>query len=225
MARISCPKSQDVPYAHRQVQFFTDDDGQRLISDSSSVVISPRSQNFRPFFHRSSSILSVDTAFSGSNAIEDNMEDDKTLNDATSSYAITSSSPLFSPQLCRSPTIMSVNSTISMRSVLEPGQVLPLTLDELCQTIDRHHSLQKARILSTYKYVQSNARMAPHRCIVMHIQRDGRKPIWLRLDRRPTSRVDLIAKFGTTRANDQVWADHVFNISVELMALPGSSRR
>ena len=135
------------------------------------------------------------------------MEDDETLNDATSLYATTSSPLLLSPPLYRSSTLMSVGSAISAVSVLQPGEVSRLTLDELCQTIDDHNSLQKARILSTYSYVQINARMAPHRCIVMHLERDGRKPIWLRLDRRPTSRVDLIAKFGTTRANDQVWAD------------------
>ena len=153
------------------------------------------------------------------------MEDDEILlNDAT----ITSSSLLLSPQLYHSPTLMSVDSAISAlstRSVLEPGEVLRITLDELCRTVDGHHSLQKARILSTYEYVESNARVAPHRGIVLHIDRDGRKPIWLCLDRRPASRVDLIAQFGTTRANDQVWANYVFNMSAELMALPGISRR
>src|ERR1700733_5174996 len=124
VALLSCPTSQDVPYAHRQVRFFTGDDGRRLMSDAPSIAISHRPQNFRPSHRRSSSTLFVDTALSNSNAVEDNMEDDEILlNDAT----ITSSSLLLSPQLYHSPTLMSVDSAISAlstRSVLEPGEVL-----------------------------------------------------------------------------------------------------
>jgi hypothetical protein len=149
--------------------------------------ISSPSQNFRPFYRQSSSILSVDTAFSDSNTVEDNMGDDETLNDATSLHATTSSPPLLPLRLRRPPTPTSVDPAVPTRSALELGEDLRLALDELCQTINGHHSLQEARILSMQECVQLNVHMPPHRYIVVHIERDRGAPIWLRLDRHGES--------------------------------------
>lgn len=76
----------------------------------------------------------------------------------------------------------------------------------MCQYIDDHKSLQKAEIVSAECYsVQSGA--VTHRFIVLELRREGRKDVFLRLDRRRGENVSVlrfIAVAGVTKANDRV---------------------
>lgn len=189
---LAYPPSRDVLDVRQQIHFFTDDDGRSMISDTASIASPPRSQAFRPFYRWSRSTSSVDHIVSNSIIFEDGTEDDETFHDADTT---TSHHSLL---------VHDTVSNISSQPVIRPDKVLHLALDGLCRTIDDHHSLQSARILSTSVYVEPNTRMAPHRCIVMHIEREGGRGIWLRLDRRPSSRIVLLTRFGSTRAIDQV---------------------
>ena len=49
--------------------------------------------------------------------------------------------------------------------------------------IREHRSLQKAEILSTETYCKMNGAV-PHRFLLLELRREGRKDLWLRLDRR-----------------------------------------
>lgn len=83
------------------------------------------------------------------------------------------------------------------------NRVLDLTLEGVCQYIDAHKSLQGAGIVRSRTFVQKKL-VAPHRYLVLELRRDGRKPVWLRLERKPTSRSDLASGRGRTPANDVV---------------------
>ena len=70
----------------------------------------------------------------------------------------------------------------------------------------KHKSLQKALIVSTECYAEKTA-VVTHRFIIMELQREGRKDIWLRLDRlrqRNISTLNFLAASGTSLSNDTV---------------------
>jgi hypothetical protein len=162
-----------------------------MISDTASIVNASRSRISQPLDRRSSTTLPVNNITSNS-PLRTEIRNGIEVNDTVSINTITASSREASfrpPPIDRALSLLTLDTIDSLQTVGHPGEVLHLTLDGLCHTIDNHPSLQTARILSTAVYVESNAIM-PHRCIVMHIERDGRREIWLRL--------------GSTRANDQV---------------------
>ena len=98
-----------------------------------------------------------------------------------------------------------VFSTTSENSVDQYGSVI-LSLSQLCEVIDRHRSLQRAEIISTEGYVERLGAII-HRFLVLLLRRSGRKPVYLRLDRRlgkNTSALHLLRSSGSTPANDVV---------------------
>lgn len=100
-------------------------------------------------------------------------------------------------------SLLTINSGGSFKTRTRPA--LNMELDWLCRAIDNHPSLRSACILSSSVYAEQNRLAPPHRCLVLLLQRDRRDEIWLRLDRRPTSRVTLFLSGGDTPANDRVW--------------------
>jgi hypothetical protein len=98
-----------------------------------------------------------------------------------------------------------VFSAASENSVDQYGAVV-LSLPQLCDVIDRHRSLQRAEIVSTEGYVERLGAIT-HRFLVLLLRRQGRKPVYLRLDRRlgrNTSTFHLLRSNGSTPANDVV---------------------
>lgn len=97
-------------------------------------------------------------------------------------------------------------------SVLSAGTVVPnvgfvcLSVPELCELIQQRQSLQQAVIKMTEGYKGHIAGVV-HRFLVLELEREGRKWMWLRLDRRlgkNVSGMSLILASGVTSANDTV---------------------
>lgn len=81
-----------------------------------------------------------------------------------------------------------------------------LSVPELCELIRQSQSLQQAIIAMTEGYKEHLGGIV-HRFLVLELTREGKKPIWLRLDRRlgkDVSRMSLILASGVTNANDTV---------------------
>lgn len=81
-----------------------------------------------------------------------------------------------------------------------------IPLHDLFHVINRHRSLQHARILQADSYKQWNGRVT-HRFIVLELERDGREKIWLRIDRGRDPNGGFLHFFthaGTAIANDEV---------------------
>jgi hypothetical protein len=79
-----------------------------------------------------------------------------------------------------------------------------MLVSQLCDVVKQHRSLMQAEILSTECYTESS-RGVVHRFLILELRREGRKDIWLRLDRRPGSSISqLVLNAGTVRAKDTV---------------------
>lgn len=80
-------------------------------------------------------------------------------------------------------------------------------LKQLCSLIESHPTLQNAQIISVECFSESIFVRIHHRFLILELEREGKKNIWLRLDRR-RAKIDGTIKFlrgrGTTRANDTV---------------------
>lgn len=112
-------------------------------------------------------------------------------------------------RITRQASVSSLSSTFSASSVstaVPTRGIVELSLVDVCDHIDEHPSLRAAEIISTECYaVQASAVM--HRFIVLELRRQGRKDVWLRLDRRRGEKISLLqflAASGTTQANDRV---------------------
>jgi len=109
-------------------------------------------------------------------------------------------------------------SIYSNTSVIPVFGFQTLSAQELCEFVPTSRSLQSAQIVSIEGYLQMIG-VVPHRFLVIHLQREGRKDAWLRLDRRTDSSVGtmrLIARGGRTKANDLV-SDIVFVIVTHIV--------
>lgn len=87
-----------------------------------------------------------------------------------------------------------------------PQEVLVLPLYQLCQLILRHRSLVRAEITMTETYAEQIG-IITHRFLLLELQRhDGKKPIWLRLDRRTghVSTFKFLRESLETPSNDLV---------------------
>lgn len=106
-------------------------------------------------------------------------------------------------------SLLSVSTTSSLSTVstaVPKYGVIDLSLADVCNYIDDHRSLQTAEIVSTECYSQP-AGAVTHRFIILELRRQGRKDVWLRLDRRRGENVSLfrfLAVSGITKANDRV---------------------
>lgn len=96
-----------------------------------------------------------------------------------------------------------VPSRVSVNTVVDTDAVTELPLRDLCTLIDEHQSLQCAAIVKSCTFVEKKP-IAPHRFIVLELHRQGRKHIWLRLERKPESRAALVSGIGRTPSNDVV---------------------
>lgn len=97
-------------------------------------------------------------------------------------------------------TVASVDTFLSNKS--EPT----VTLRALLDVINRHPSLQRARIVRADSYQKFTGRVT-HRFIILELQREGRQTIWLRIDRERASDrsvLNFVANKGTSLANDRV---------------------
>lgn len=84
--------------------------------------------------------------------------------------------------------------------------VLQLDLSELCDLIAARSSLARAEIVSAECYVQRIG-LINHRFLILHLRREGRKDIYLRIDRRAArdvSLTELVWASGQTHAQDEV---------------------
>ena len=82
-------------------------------------------------------------------------------------------------------SLTSLESSLSTDTFLTHGSDHTLNLTELCNTINRHRSLQNASIVSAEGYCRSIGYTGiVHRFIVLELERDSRQRIWLRIDRR-----------------------------------------
>lgn len=95
---------------------------------------------------------------------------------------------------------------------MSTGTIVPsvgymgLSIAELCELIEERHSLQQANIVMTESYKQHTGGIV-HRFLVLELEREGKKPVWLRLDRRlgkDVSKMSFILASGVTNANDTV---------------------
>ncbi|KAF8309921.1 hypothetical protein DL93DRAFT_2230639 [Clavulina sp. PMI_390] len=83
--------------------------------------------------------------------------------------------------------------------------VLQLSLSELCDLITIRSSLANAEILSVESYSQ-RVNFITHRFLILRLRRQGRKDVYLRLDRRAASEISLtklVFSGGHTVARDE----------------------
>ncbi|KAF8327761.1 uncharacterized protein EI90DRAFT_3126783 [Cantharellus anzutake] len=117
------------------------------------------------------------------------------------------------PFLKRTSTTFSVFtnfSTISDFSTFTQGSVLStrsageiFLLKDLCEkVIEKHLSLQSARIVSTSCYSQYRAILL-HRFLILELRRPGKRDVWLRIERRAgLGPLSLARQLGKSRARD-----------------------
>lgn len=97
-------------------------------------------------------------------------------------------------------------SIISAGTLLPRIGVLNLSLLQLTELIEEHRSLQCADILSCEGYIQRIGAVK-HRFVVLELVRRERKPVWLRLDRRRSTKVSalqFLRSAASTPSNDTV---------------------
>lgn len=105
-------------------------------------------------------------------------------------------------------------SRISLSSGLSRDTFLDPNLDQedptisfiaLLDVIRRHRSLHDAHIVRVDSYKKNG--LARHHFIVLQLEREGRRQIWLRIDRRRDEKRSLVhftVNGGTPPANDRV---------------------
>jgi len=78
-----------------------------------------------------------------------------------------------------------------------------ITIKGLVKLIDEYDSLQSGEIISSEGYREHTP---THRFLVLELQRDQKKSIWVRLERRPSSRRGLVRRLGSVLTDDTVRA-------------------
>lgn len=116
--------------------------------------------------------------------------------------------------LTRVSTSSSVNSTVSTSTVIPTnagGYGMPL--EHLCRLISSYPSLQDAEIVASACYTKRITSIVGiavlHRYLVLELRREGKKTIWVRLDRARSKASEsrpFLRALGQTRANDVVSA-------------------
>lgn len=118
--------------------------------------------------------------------------------------------------LSRLPNAPKARSMASLASRVSSQTFLPIEggygvlLKHLCHLIDRYPTLRDADIVSSECYTEPIRLRILHRFLLLELHREGRKPIWVRLDRTrdnftSTGRFLLLNR-ARTRANDVVSA-------------------
>lgn len=144
-----------------------------------------------------------------------------TLADAEDAASILSTaldtSPISDYDYAHPPTeiypIARVLTSTSVATVLPSAQILRTSLRELCVLISSHVSLQTAKIVSTEGYAMITNAIV-HRFLLLELRRDGKRGIWLRLDRlrgRKGSMFKFLRNGGVSDANDRVCTRFIFS--------------
>lgn len=95
-----------------------------------------------------------------------------------------------------------IGSTTSVNTVIPLFVTYTLSIDELRKKILEHRSLQRAGIVAVEGYVEH---LVSHRFLVLELRRLRRKPIWLRLERRPgRSFISVAGSLGSVPTLDTV---------------------
>lgn len=90
-----------------------------------------------------------------------------------------------------------------MNTVIAHG-ALQASLEDFCELIISRRSLRQAQVTSTECYTERN-RGILHRFLVLELCREGKKPIFIRVDRRVSaSTMGLLFGFGSAPAKDTV---------------------
>lgn len=97
----------------------------------------------------------------------------------------------------------SSRSISSLASCVPIVGVVGLSLIGLCTLINAYSSMQSAVVVRSSTFVEKKP-VAPHRCLILELRRPGRKVLWLRLERKPTSSHELMLGSGRTPSNDVV---------------------
>lgn len=114
-----------------------------------------------------------------------------------------SSVSLATPSISR----ISLVSFASYRTFLPIEGCYSVFLPHLCDMIDMYPTLQDAEVISSECYTTPIRLGIVHRFLLLELQREGLKPIWMRLDRtrnKFTSSTRFIFNGARTRANDIV---------------------
>lgn len=107
-------------------------------------------------------------------------------------------------------------SSETTRTIISERGGYGLPLEHLCRMISTHPSLQDAQIISLECYTKH---MGPtlagvvHRFLILQLVREGRKPVWLRMDctrQKMTSTISFVRAGATSRANDTVSISSVY---------------
>lgn len=110
--------------------------------------------------------------------------------------------------LTRVSTIMSFNSTFSTSTVIPAGGGgYGIPLDHLCRLITSYPSLQDADIVASECYTKRIAPTVVHRYLVLELRREGKKTVWIRLDRtrfKAGGAMRFVRSGAQTKANDVV---------------------
>lgn len=103
----------------------------------------------------------------------------------------------------RTSTRMSMDSLATIAG----GSTLVMHLEVLCSYIRDHKSLSSATIQSASTYRQRSSLVVRHRFLVLHLRREGKRDVWLRLDRLRSEEKDLmgfVAAGAQVNSNDIV---------------------
>lgn len=137
----------------------------------------------------------------------------------------------FSPaiQLQRVTTSMSTRTDISSestRTIISERGGYGIQLEHLCRMISTNPSLQDAKIIGSECYTKNigpSFAGVVHRFLVLQLLREGRKPIWVRMDRtrqKMGTTVNFVRAAATTRANDTVRGSPLHICEVRQILIP-----
>lgn len=135
-------------------------------------------------------------------------DDGSSLFSAVSSQYTIATTP--SSSLSRDSSKLSLASVSTVSTAIPKYGVIDLSLRDVCRYIDDHKSLRTAEIVSTECYSDKGGAVT-HRFLILELQREGRKDVWLRLDRQRGENVSVLrflAVSGVTKANDRVRPDY-----------------
>ena len=87
----------------------------------------------------------------------------------------------------------------------------PCLLSDIQRLIDRDPNLARYNILSLHSFIMPWATAisrgtVPHRFLLLELGLDDER-LWLKLERRPDSKIALVRGFGTTDAKDEVGSE------------------
>jgi hypothetical protein len=107
--------------------------------------------------------------------------------------------------LSRTLTMDTIDTYDSTDTFLSDGLIRSLKLSDLCKVIRKHRSLQHARIVAAEGYARSMGSVT-HRFLLLKLERTGRRPIWLRIDRRRVkgNMFRFISRMGISEPDDSV---------------------